>query len=296
MSKNGPAIRKLKDEATLLLEQIRAQRTQRVPDAVQWAEQALGFDLDHWQRKIMRSNHPRLVVIAARQSGKSVVTGAKTAFEAATRPGLRIVTVAPSFRQAALLADKIEVALQSNHIPYERHREKMTLGNGSTIVTLHGDRPATLRGHTADLLLADELGFARADLAPAIFPMLGASGGRLVAISSPNGPTGPLYDLSQQEGVELIRVPAAEVTHFDPAVIAELRGRLGPALARQELDAEFVASASSVFSADALDAMFAPAPDFDGGEAETESELDRLEKERRTEEARRARLKERFAV
>lgn len=279
MSKHGPSIKKLTGEAEELLAQMRAQRVTRSPDPVTWAEKALGFELDHWQRKIMRSNHPRLVVVAARQSGKSVVTGAKTAYEAATRPGLRVVTVAPSFRQAALLADKIEAALSANHTPYERYRERMTLGNGSTIVTLHGDRPATLRGHTADLLLADELGFARADLAPAIFPMLGASGGRLVAISSPNGPSGQLYDLSQQEGIEFIKVPASEVAHFDPAVITELRGRLGPALARQELDAEFVASAASVFSAETLDTMFGDIDDFGTGENAAEEEREAINKQ-----------------
>ena len=120
MSKHGPAIKKLTGEAEELLAQMRAQRVARSPDPVAWAEKALGFELDHWQKRIMRSGHPRLVVVAARQSGKSVVTGAKTAFEAATRPGLRVVTVAPSFRQAALLADKIEVSLSANGVPYER--------------------------------------------------------------------------------------------------------------------------------------------------------------------------------
>ena len=292
MSRNSAAIRKLTGEAEELLAQVRAQRITRVPDPVQWAQAALGFELDQWQRRIMRSNHSRLVVIAARQSGKSVVTGAKTAYEAASRPGLRVVTVAPSFRQAALLADKVEVALNANSVPYDRQRERMTLSNGSTIVTLHGDRPATLRGHTADLLLADELGFARADLAPAIYPMLGASGGRLVAISSPNGPAGPLYDLSQQAGVELIRVPASDVTHFDPEVIAELRGRLGPALARQELDAEFVASSASVFSAETLDAMFGSIDAFGTGEEEVEAERAQAELTHQVNE----RMRERFGL
>ena len=79
-----------------------------------------------------------------------------------------------------------------------------------------------MRGHTADLLMVDELGFARPDLTAAILPMLQTP----VAISSPNGPTGLLYELSRAEGAEVIRVPAGEVSHFDPAVVAEIRGRL----------------------------------------------------------------------
>ena len=97
---NRIKVKKVIEDAESLLIQMRAQRASRGPDPVEWAQTALGFDLDHWQKRIMRSDHPRLVVVAARQSGKSVVTGAKTAYEAATRPGLRVVTVAPSFRQA----------------------------------------------------------------------------------------------------------------------------------------------------------------------------------------------------
>jgi hypothetical protein len=72
-------------------------------------------------------------------------------------------------------------------------------------------------------------------------------------------------------------VAASSVSHFDPDVISELRGRLGPALARQELDAEFVASLASVFSAETLDSMFAPVDEFGTGEDEfdeQEAELD----------------------
>jgi hypothetical protein len=201
-------------------------------DPVAWAQDALRLELDGWQRQIMRSASDRLVVVAARQSGKSVITGAKAAFEAQTRPGLRVVVIAPSFRQAGLLADKIEDALTSSGARPTRKREALSLPNGSRVVILPGDRASTVRGHTADLLVVDELGFARPDLTAAILPMLQASGGRLVAISSPNGPAGLLYELSRAEGVEVISVPAAEVSHFDPAAVAEIRGRLGPQMAR----------------------------------------------------------------
>jgi hypothetical protein len=230
------------------------------PDPVAWAQDALGLELDGWQQQIMRSASDRLVVVAARQSGKSVITGAKAAFEAQTRPGLRVVVIAPSFRQAGLLADKIEDALTNSGAGPTRKREALSLPNGSRVVILPGDRASTVRGHTADLLVDDELGFARPDLTAAILPMLQASGGRLVAISSPNGPAGLLYELSRAEGFEVIRVPAGEVSHFDPSVVAEIRGRLGSQMARQELDAEFVASSASVFDGGTLAAMFDPAP------------------------------------
>jgi hypothetical protein len=230
------------------------------PDPVQWAKTALAFDLDDWQREIMRSEHHRLIVVAARQSGKSVITGAKSAFAAQTQPGLRVIVIAPTFRQAGLLADKIEDALGRQSVGVARIRESLTLPNGSSVRVLPGDRAATIRGYTADLLVIDELGFVKPELAAAVLPMLQASRGKLVAISSPNGPTGLLYDLSRSADVQLIRVPACQVSHFDPDVIAEIRGRLGEQMARQELDAEFVASATSVFDADAMAAMFGEPP------------------------------------
>ncbi|WP_170756418.1 terminase large subunit domain-containing protein [Ruegeria lacuscaerulensis] len=210
----------------------------------------------------MRSESQRLVVVAARQCGKSVISGALAAHRALTRPGYRIVLVAPSFRQSSLLADKIHDALIGSDAEVKRVKEKLTLPNQSTVTVLHGDRSSTLRGHTADLLIGDELCFCKPEIYPAILPMVGSTGGRFIAISSPNGPSGIVYDMSSQDGVQFMRIAADDVAHFNPDVIKEIRGRLGPALARQELDAEFVASASSVFDASALDAMFAPDVDL----------------------------------
>ncbi len=242
------------------------------PDPVEWAEHALGgVTLEGFQRQIMRSDHHRLCAVICRQGGKSVITGTKAAFEAYTKPGYRIVIVSPSFRQSMLLAVKIESALNHHGIWYNRVKERLTLANGSSVVVLPGDRPDSIRGFTADAVIIDEIGFLRgggAELIPAIMPMITATNGRLIAISSPNGPSGFLYDFFHQEGVEAIQVKASNIAHFDPKVIREIRGRLSPALASQELDAEWVASSSSVFDADAISRMFA-APDE---ELETDNE------------------------
>lgn len=118
----------------LVLSSAELMRLDTKPDPVAWAQDALGLELDGWQQQIMRSASDRLVVVAARQSGKSVITGAKAAFEAHTHPGLRVVVVAPSFRQAGLLADKIEDALIHSGNPPTRKREALSLPNGSRVV------------------------------------------------------------------------------------------------------------------------------------------------------------------
>ena len=66
-------------ELKRLMEQAEAFRVEVVadgmsfetPDPVAWARRALGFELDGWQQRIMRSEHPRLICVAARQSGKA---------------------------------------------------------------------------------------------------------------------------------------------------------------------------------------------------------------------------------
>nr|WP_321254232.1 hypothetical protein [uncultured Ruegeria sp.] len=229
----------------------------------------------------MLSQHHRLCLVVCRQGGKSVSVGAKAGYEAHIHHGLRVVAVAPSFRQASLLTDKIQQALLNHGIWCKRVKERLTLANGSWVQVLGGDRPDTLRGYTADLVLIDEIGFLRAggaDLIAAVMPMIAQSRGKLIAISSPNGPSGFLFDFFHQGGVEAMRVKASEISHFDQSVIEEIRGRLGPALASQELDAQFVSSSRSVFDADALAAAFdAPAGLVGDSDdvAEAESDLEK---------------------
>ena len=68
---------------------------------VAWAERIAGLTLDPWQRDVLLSASPRLLLNATRQSGKSTVAALKAAWTV-LRGGLAVV-VTPSLRQSGFL-------------------------------------------------------------------------------------------------------------------------------------------------------------------------------------------------
>ena len=265
------------------------------PDPTRWASAALGVTLDDWQVEIMEADSHRICVIASRQSGKSTVTAARAAYTAARKPAYRIVLVSPTFRQSSALRSKVLGCLQRTEVGYHQTREEIRLLNGSTIRALPGDDPDKVRGATADLVIIDECAFVKENVAAAVLPMLASTGGNLIVVSTPNGPQGLFHELATSDGVLVIRVPSERVSRFDEETIADLRMRLGPARASQELDCAFVVSNRSVFDANALAAKFgearvSSASDF--GDIEAAAEDRSLEAEWQLQQRRGGRLRQ----
>ena len=224
-------------------------------DAVAWAEEGLGLSLETWQAKVMTSTARRFVLLACRQSGKSSISAARAAWDAASAPGSVTLMLSSTLRQSVLLAEKAARVLERHALLAKSTTQRLELQNGAVVHVLPGDDPDKLRGFTADLVVLDESGYVRRAMAAAIYPALVARQGRLAALSTPGGTSGLLYDLWTSEGVERLRVPASEVTHLDQDFIADLRLRLGP-LARAELDAEFLSGSGGLFHEKVLEAMF----------------------------------------
>ena len=257
------------------------------PDPLAWTVRALGgLALDTWQQQVITSTAPALAINAARQSGKSTIAAAKAAREAAANRRLQVIVISPSFRQSGMMRDKIASCLRLAAVPFERSRDILRLATGSSVIVLPGDDADKVRGYTADLVLIDECAFVKDAVGAVVLPMIAATGGRLVAISTPAGKQGMFFDFVHAATTEVITVRASEVKHFDPEVIADLRARLGPRAA-QELDCEFVASARSVFDPDALAAMFgAPEADAAAMDDAADQEADEIERVDRLNERR----------
>src|SRR3954451_13035714 len=71
---------------------------QALGDPVAWAERIAGLSLDPWQREVLLSGAPRLLLNATRQSGKSTAAALKAAWTV-LQGGLAVV-VSPSLRQS----------------------------------------------------------------------------------------------------------------------------------------------------------------------------------------------------
>ena len=167
-------------------------------DPIAWAESIAGLTLDPWQRDVLLSAAPRLLLNATRQSGKSTAAGLKAAWTV-LQGGLAVV-VSPSLRQSGFLFRKLTRHLVASDAAFRR--ETMTeveLVSGGLAVSLPGDRPAMLRGlslrHDGPaVLIVDEASRVRDELWATISPMLAAApAAQQILLSTPAGASGEFH-------------------------------------------------------------------------------------------------------
>ena len=115
----------LKRELALLRSSLAAltpSQSITLDDPVAWAERIAGLTLDPWQREVLLSAAPRLLLNATRQSGKSTVAALKAAWTV-LQGGLAVV-VSPSLRQSGFLFRKLTRHLIASDAAFRR--ETMT--------------------------------------------------------------------------------------------------------------------------------------------------------------------------
>lgn len=223
-------------------------------DPVAFAIDRLGVTPDPWQADLLRSSRPTLVN-CSRQSGKTTTTAIKATHQAVYEPGSLTLCIAPTQRQSAICARKINKFIKSLE-PVEQlesdNRLSFTLANKSEVVALPGD-PDTLRGYSApQLIIIDEGAFTSDAMMEAIVPMLAVSEGRLLILSTPNGQRGFFYEswISPDDDWLRISVPATECPRIKPAFLERMRKKLPPYKFRQEFFCEFTDSENQIFSSE----------------------------------------------
>src|SRR4051794_18386278 len=164
----------------------------------------LGLEPDPWQRAILREQHPRVLMLCARQLGKSTATAILALHTALYQPGALVLLLSPSQRQSGELFRKVCGSYGDLGAPVPAEQETATtlaLDNGSRIVSLPGS-PATIRGFSAPaLVVVDEAAMAPDELFVAVSPMLAASpGGRLVLLTTPMGKRGYFHEQWSEGG------------------------------------------------------------------------------------------------
>jgi len=233
----------------------------RALDAVELAR-AVGMEPDPWQADVLRSGHPRILLNAARQTGKSVTVAVKAASKALYEPGSLTLCVSASQRQAGELFRKILAVVKALDRPVPSDAESATtlvLANGSRVVSLPGTE-ATVRSYSAvNLLLTDEA--ARVDDATiaSVRPMLAVSGGQFVALSTPAGRRGWWHDAWENGGnaYERYEVKAENCSRISPEFLAQERLALGEWVFKSEYECSFEScDAASVFRDEDIEAMF----------------------------------------
>lgn len=216
---------------------------------------ATGHTPDAWQAQLLRSSAPRILLNCCRQSGKSSAVATLALHEALFRPGSLTLALSPSLRQSQELFKKIKSQERALGRPAQYVSETTTqleTRGGSRVISLP-ENEMTIRGYSGvTLLIIDEASRVGDDVYSAVLPMLGASHGRLLALSTPWGKQGWWYErwLSGGDRWERYEVPVTTpeiACRTDPQVLIEAQAR-GAWTYGQEYLCQFGEREDSVFS------------------------------------------------
>ena len=221
-----------------------------------------GLQPDPWQATFLRSTAPRTLLLCSRQTGKSTVTGALASHVALYHPGSLVLLIAPSQQQSRELYRKVVTFHRdaADIDPEAESAQRLELPNGSRIISLSGN-PHTARGFSGPrLIILDEAGWIDDELFHSITPML-SSGGRLIAMSTPNGRRGWFYDAWRNGGDawSRTRITAEQSPRMTPAFLAQERATKPAWRYRQEYECEFVDTDETLFPSDMIAAAITPA-------------------------------------
>ena len=228
------------------------ERLRYAMDAAVFAREALGFEADALQQKVLARGVRRGLLCCSRQWGKSTVTAVLAVHRALFRDESEIVVVSRSERQSAELvrkARRFAAGLGERVRGDGQNRVSMVFGNGSRIVGLPSTED-TVRGFSAvSLLLIDEASRVPDKLYDAVTPMLAVSGGSLWLMSTPFGKRGFFYREWAHGGEEWVRVrgPATECSRIPAWFLEEERRKKGERVFQQEYMCEFVQDTDALF-------------------------------------------------
>lgn len=238
-----------------------------VPDPVRWAEHVTGATLDPWQKRVMVSEDPALLLLTSRQVGKSHVVSLRAAYRAKYLRR-RVGVLSPTLRQSSIVYRRAKAWIRADgHTRLARQTlTELEVEGGGAVVAFPGDRPdLSVRGDTLDDLIVDEASRVKDELIAAATPTTATkAGANITYLSSPAGPRGAFYRAwSEEDFWTKIRVTAQDCSRISPAFLERQKIVLGK-LYPQEYECEFLAAPGGYFDPEALADVFGqpmqPAP------------------------------------
>jgi len=233
------------------------------PDIISFAVNTLRYtSLDPWQRDFLSdSEHKRVILNCARQTGKSSMVAIRAIYEALTTPGSLILVISPTFRQSMLLFSKIMRFYDMAGRPVSPIKETETqlrLENDSWVVSLPSSE-ANVRGFSkVDFIAVDEAARVGADVYAAIMPMLLVSGGRIVMLSTPWSYNNFYSDVwhNNDNDWHKVKITADDCPRITKEAIRIQRENMLSWQFDQELYCSFESSQTQLLSEQAIKALF----------------------------------------
>lgn len=222
-------------------------------DPVTFTETLLNFTPFPYQEKLLTDNSKRICACMGRQTGKSTTISAKAIHFAVMNPKTTTLIVSATLRQSMLLFDKICYFIDSNpltssYISY-RSRTRIRFRNGAWIIALPcGRTGATLRGHTAKLVILDEAAFIPEDVINnVVLPMLATTSGYCWMLSTPYDREHIFYKVFVNSMWSVYHLPSKVNPLITNEFLEEQRKLIGEINFKQEYEAQFVDDVNAYF-------------------------------------------------
>ena len=199
--------------------------------------------LDPWQKEFLATKGNK-VACSGRQVGKSTVVSVGVGRKAIAEKNKTIIIIAKVERQALLMFEKVLAYIHSEAkymIKGKPTKHRLELKNGSVIHCVPtGESGYGIRGHTVDLLVADEASFINDAVWDAVTPMLAITKGELWLLSTPHGREGFFYRAYNDPKFKSFHVSSEDCPRRDDDFLKAERERMTKAAYRQEYLGEFV--------------------------------------------------------
>jgi len=213
---------------------------------------AQGMTPDPWQRDLLLSRSPRMLLNCSRGAGKSRTCSALALHTALFRRDSLVLLLSRALRQAIELLRYVKQGWRAlgRPLPAKRVTEtQLELANGSRIVSLPG-REETIRSFQGvALLIIDEAARVPDVLYYSVRPMLNVSRGRLVCLSTPFGARGFFWREWHDTTADWhrVHVPWHDCPRITAEAIADERRAMGDLWVAQEYEGSFVSMEGLVY-------------------------------------------------
>lgn len=218
--------------------------------------QARGMAPDPWQADLLRCSDPRLLVLCARQAGKTAAVAALLLREALLHADSLCLILSHTERQSGEFLLRVHDYYRALGKPVRATKETplhLWLANGSRIIGLPENEGGVRSYAGVRLLVIDEAARVSDALYLAVRPMLSISHGRLIALSTPFGQRGWFFDAWEgPEPWRRVKITADDCPRFDRQQLEEDRRAMGERWFRQEYYCSFEAAVDSVFDPEAV--------------------------------------------
>jgi hypothetical protein len=224
-----------------------------------------GLVPDPWQRDLLRSEARRILVLAARQCGKSTTAAFLALSEALFRPRSLTLCVSPSQRQSGELFRRVVDGFRHPHVQplaavVAESALRIEFGNGSRVISLPASGE-TIRGFSGvSLLLLDEGARIEDSMLAAVRPMLATTDGRILAMSTGWLRHGWFYDAWMGTGGgedwRRIEIGADACPRISAEFLAGERAALGDLVFKAEYGCSFVDETGCFFDPESVARCF----------------------------------------